>query len=48
MGTKRGLCALVNDSITQQAIALDPEKLMKKPPDGVPRARRPAPRDKKR
>lgn len=48
MGTKQGLCALVNDSVTRQMVALRPEQLMSSPPKDAPRARQPAGRGKKR
>ncbi len=48
MGTKSGMCALVNDSIGKRSIALRIEQLLTSPPPDAPRARARAPRSKKR
>lgn len=48
MGTKSGMCALVNDSVDKRVIPLRIEQLLTSPPTDTPRARARAPRSKKR
>jgi hypothetical protein len=47
MGTKSGMCALVNDSVDKRIIPLRIEQLLTSPPTDTPRARARAPRGKK-
>lgn len=47
MGTKSGMCAMVNDSVDKRVIPLRIEQLSLSPPANVPRARSRGSRSKK-